>query len=71
MEKDEFRSLIETAGIRQSDAAWMLGISSRSVRYMLAGKYPIPQYAYLIVQAYADDLLTPEWLADHIDQPMK
>ena len=70
MDKEAFRALIDRVELRQTDVAWMLGVSSRTVRYMLAGKYPIPQYAILILQAYAEGVMTAEWLADHIDKPM-
>ena len=70
MDRHQFRALIKRAGIRQSDAGWLVGVSDRNVRSWLSGQYEVPQYASLILQAYVDGLLKPEWLADHIDKPM-
>lgn len=64
-----FRKLLLTCDLRQVDAAWLLGVHVRQVRAWCLGEYPVPQYASLIVSAFAEGVLSTKWLVNHIDAP--
>lgn len=63
----EFQKLLHDAGLRQVDAAWICGVYVRQVRAWCLGETKVPQYAELIMQAYVENLITPEWLCSKID----
>jgi len=69
MTNGEFRRVLLTCDLRQKDAAWLCGVHLRQVRAWVLGEYPVPQYAALLVSAYAQGLLSPKWLASHIEVP--
>jgi len=69
MMSEEFRRILLTCDLRQSDAAWLCGVHPRQVRAWVNGEYPVPQYASLLLSAYAEGLLPAKWLASHIEVP--
>ena len=69
MKRNEFKSLLSSCGLRQIDAAWLLGVHPRTVRSWVWGRLPVPLYASLIVQAYAEGLLPEKWLVRVIPSP--
>lgn len=66
---EAFRALLERCGFRQIDAAWLCDVHVRQVRAWCLGEYPVPQYAALLLRAYADKLLPSAWLDEHIAPP--
>ena len=69
MKAREFRSLVSSAGLRQVDVAWLLGVHPRTARSWVQGRLPVPLYASLVVQAYAEGLLPDKWLVRVIPDP--
>jgi hypothetical protein len=63
----EFQKLLHDSGLRQVDAAWICGVYVRQVRAWCLGETEVPQYAELLLQAYVENLITPEWLCSKID----
>jgi hypothetical protein len=69
MMSEEFRRILLACDLRQSDAAWLCGVHPRQVRAWVNGEDPVPQYASLLLSAYAEGLLPAKWLASHIEVP--
>jgi hypothetical protein len=66
----ELQALLRQAGLRQLDAAWICGVYVRQVRAWCLEECEVPQYASLLIQAYVEGLITPEWLCSKIeDEP--
>ncbi len=42
-------------GLSQVAAARLLGVSARTVRYWIAGTYPIPEAVSLLLRTWLDD----------------
>ena len=66
MNKEDFKSILVKNKLTQSDGAYITGVCVRQVRSWCLGKYPVPQYAALIMSAYDEGLISNEWLADKI-----
>lgn len=69
MTSEQFRKALLACELRQKDAAWLCGVHLRQVRAWALGEYPVPQYAALLVSAYAEGHLSPKWLASRIKVP--
>jgi DNA-binding transcriptional regulator YdaS (Cro superfamily) len=69
MTPEEFRGVLLSCELRQIDAAWLCGVHPRQVRAWVNGEYPVPQYASLLLSAYAEGHLSPKWLASRIKVP--
>lgn len=67
MTNPEFAVLMFDHGLRQSDVAWICGVNVRQVRAWVIGETAVPQYAALLLQAYVENLISPEWLCLKID----
>jgi predicted DNA-binding protein (UPF0251 family) len=48
MTPTKFRELLDTAGLSQSEAAWQIGVSDRTIRRYLAARAAVPT---LVVRA--------------------
>jgi|AACY02.7.fsa_nt_gi DNA-binding transcriptional regulator YiaG len=64
----EFRELLRQSGLRQIDAAWICGVYVRQVRAWCLGEFAVPQYAQLLIKAYAEERLPPDWLCSNIEK---
>lgn len=68
MTKEEFRDALVRCQLRQVDAAWICGVGERHVRAWVSGRYPVPQYAALLVTAYEQGKITANWLIKTIGE---
>ena len=66
MNKEDFKFILAKNKLTQSDGAYITGVCVRQVRSWCLGRYPVPQYAALIMSAYDEGLISNEWLADKI-----
>jgi hypothetical protein len=62
----ELRTLLNRSQLRQVDCAWICGVHFRQVRAWVNDEYPVPQYAFLLMAALDEGLITPKWLARKI-----
>ena len=62
MTSGKFKELLHKNRLRQVDAAWICGVYVRQVRAWCLGECKVPQYAELLIKAYSEGLISPEWL---------
>jgi hypothetical protein len=70
MDMREYRALLTRNELTQAQAAWMCGVGVRHARSWALGKYPVPQYAALILSAYDEGLIGADWLISRIARPL-
>ena len=70
MSREEYRDLLERNNLRQADVSWMTGVGERHARSWALGRYPIPQYAAVILRAYDCGLIDGPWLVRIINRPV-
>ena len=56
MTAKQLRGALRRLGLTQVAAARRLGVSARTVRYWIAGTYPLPEAVALLLKAWLDDL---------------
>ncbi len=69
MTKEEYRALLTRNNITQAQVGWMCGVNVRQARSWALGEYPVPQYARLLLTAFDQGLLSPEWLLETVGSP--
>ena len=70
MTKEEYRDLLSRNNLRQVDVSWMTGVGERHARSWALGRYPVPQYAQIILRAYDEGLIDGPWLVRGINRPV-
>jgi hypothetical protein len=70
MTADDLRAIMARRGLTQAQAGWMTGLSARHLRKIIAGGRYIPTYVEVILRAYDEGLLQPEWLVRVVRDPV-
>jgi transcriptional regulator with XRE-family HTH domain len=66
MTPQEFRAILKRHGLRQADAAYMAGVNTRQACGWANGENRISQSVALLLIAYDEGVIEPEWLARKI-----
>jgi transcriptional regulator with XRE-family HTH domain len=66
MTPTDFRDLLKRNGLRQADAAYLAGVRDRQARAWALGENAISQSVALLLLAYDEGLLPPDWFARRI-----
>lgn len=66
MTGEELAVFCEKQKLRKADIAWIAGVTSRQVYFWLDNHSPIPQAVALLLKAFAQRKIDPQWLYKNI-----